>query len=75
MSNAEHYTYRVTWLPEDKEYVGTVAEMSSLSWLEPGQESAFKGIRQLVADVIEDTKVTGEIPPEPIAERSFSGKS
>lgn len=53
MSNAEHYTYRVAWSPEDEEHVGTVAEMASLSWLEPTQEAAFKGIRQLVADIIE----------------------
>lgn len=74
MSNAEHYTYRVTWSPEDDEYVGTVAEMPSLSWLEPTQEAAFRGIRQLVSDVFEDMKETGETPPEPIAERQFSGK-
>lgn len=74
MSNAEHYTYRVTWSPEDEEYVGTVAEMPSLSWLEPTQEAAFGGIRQLVSGVIEDMKETGETPPEAIAERTFSGK-
>lgn len=74
MSNPEHYTYRVTWSREDEEYVGTVAEMQGLSWLEPTQEAAFQGIRRLVAGVIEDMKKTGEAPPEPIAERTFSGK-
>lgn len=74
MSNAEHYTYRVAWSPEDEEYVGTVAEMASLSWLEPTQEAAFKGIRQLVTDIIEDMKETGEIPPEPLVDRKYSGK-
>lgn len=58
--SSQHYTYRVTWSPEDEEYVGTVAEMPSLSWLEPTQEAAFAGIRQLVAEVIEEMKVTGE---------------
>lgn len=74
MSNPEHYTYRVTWSPEDKEYVGTAAEMPSLSWLETTQEAAFQGIRQLVSEVIEDMQQSGENPPEPIAERKFSGK-
>lgn len=74
MSNEEHYTYRVTWSPDDEEYVGLVAEMPSLSWLEKSQEAAFGGIRQLVADVVEDMTATGEIPPEPIADRKFSGK-
>lgn len=63
MSNAEHYTYRVTWSPEDDEYVGTAAEMPSLSWLEPTQEATFRGIRQLVSDVFEDITETGETPP------------
>lgn len=74
MSSAEHYTFRVTWSPEDQEYVGTVAEMPSLSWLAPTQEEAFQGIRQLVTDVVADMQGTGETPPEPIAERSYSGK-
>lgn len=74
MSNSEHYTYRVTWSADDGEFVGAVAEMPSLSWLEPTQEAAFRGIRQLVADVIEDMKASGETPPDPIADRTFSGK-
>lgn len=74
MSNAEHYTYRVSWSPEDQEYVATVAEMPSLSWLDADQEAAFRGIRELVADVLEDMRESGEVLPEPIAERAYSGK-
>ncbi len=74
MSNAEHYTYRVSWSPEDQEYVATVAEMPSLSWLDADQEAAFRGIRRLVADVLEDMAASGETLPEPIAERNYSGK-
>ena len=29
--NIEHYTYRVTWSPEDNEHVATGAEFPSLS--------------------------------------------
>jgi len=29
----DHYTYRVTWSEEDKEYVGLCAEFPGLSWL------------------------------------------
>ena len=32
MNVVEHYTYRVRWSSEDGEYVGTVAELPSLSW-------------------------------------------
>ena len=74
MTNAEHYTYRVRWSAEDVSYVGTVAEMPSLSWVAETQTDAFAGIRSLVADVLDDMLANGETPPEAIADRSYSGK-
>jgi predicted HicB family RNase H-like nuclease len=70
----DHYTYRVTWSVEDNEYVGLCAEFPSLSWLARTPEGALKGIRKVVAKVIEDMKKTGEVIPEPIANRHYSGK-
>jgi len=70
----DRYTYRVTWSEDDKEYVGLCAEFPSLSWLAPTPETALKGIRNLVAEVVADMEDTGEETPEPIACRSYSGK-
>ena len=70
----DHYTYRVTWSEEDREYVGLCAEFPSLSWLAASQESALKGIRTVVADVLKDMRYTKEPIPEPIASRRYSGK-
>lgn len=70
----EHYTYRVRWSAEDEEFVGTVAELPSLSWLDRDQVEAFLGIRKLVADVVRDMLAQGETPPEAIADRNYSGK-
>lgn len=70
----DHYTYRVTWSVEDNKYVGLCAEFPSLSWLASTPEGALKGIRKVVADIIEDMKKTGEPIPEPIANRHYSGK-
>ena len=70
----DHYTYRVTWLEEDGEYVGLCAEFPSLSWLAQNPEAALKGIRQVVADVVKDMKESGEEPPKALASRRFSGK-
>ena len=70
----DRYTYRVTWSEDDNEYVGLCAEFPSLSWLAPTPESALKGIRKLVANVVQDMSTTGEVIPEPIACRSYSGK-
>ena len=70
----DRYTYRVTWSPEDGSHVGLCAEFPSLSWLAPAPEEAFAGIRQLVRDVLEDMRQTGESPPAPLAERAYSGR-
>lgn len=70
----DRYTYRVTWSEEDREYVGLCAEFPSLSWLASTHESAFRGIRRLVEEVIVDLSATGEPIPEPLATRRYSGK-
>jgi len=70
----DRYTYRVTWSEDDNEYVGLCAEFPSLSWLARTPEAALKGIRKLVAEVVEDMGATGEAVPEPIACRPYSGK-
>ncbi len=70
----DHYTYRVTWSEEDKEYVGLCVEFPSLSWLTKTPEGALKGIRKVVAEVVSDMVKSGETIPEPIANRNYSGK-
>jgi hypothetical protein len=70
----DRYTYRVTWSEIDKEYVGLCAEFPSLSWLAKKPETALKGIRDIVADVFNDMKKTGEKAPQPLAEKNYSGK-
>lgn len=67
MSN-DHYTYRITWSQEDKEYVGLCEEFPSLSWLSPTQQEAFDGIVHLVKSVVEDMQEQGERVPKPRAE-------
>ena len=70
----DHYTYRVTWSEDDKEYVGLCAEFPSLSWLASSQQGALKGISTLVADIVADMKKSRETIPEPLAGKRFSGK-
>lgn len=70
----DRYTYRVTWSEEDGEYVGLCAEFPSLSWLASSHETALQGIRAVVADVVQDMRANGEIVPEPLSSRRFSGK-
>ncbi|GAU06060.1 type II toxin-antitoxin system HicB family antitoxin [Burkholderia stabilis] len=70
----DHFTYRVTWSPEDGEHVGLCAEFPSLSWLDETPEGALAGIRRLVADLVRDMAANGEKVPEPIADRTYSGE-
>lgn len=72
--SANHYTYRVTWSPEDGEYVGLCAEFPSLSWLAKSPEKALAGIRKVVADVVQDLQASGEKVPEALAEKRYSGE-
>ena len=74
MLENDRYTYRVTWSEEDNEYVGLCVEFPSLSWLASTPEAALEGIRQVTADVVADLDASGELVPEPIAIRQYSGK-
>lgn len=74
MAKNDKYTYRVTWSDEDAEYVGLCAEFPSLSWLARSPESALKGIRKIVAEVVADLVRKGEPVPEPISAKGYSGK-
>ena len=72
--NPNHYSYRVTWSPEDNEYLGLCVEFPSLSWLAETPELALAGIRQVVADVVADLQDNGEPIPQALAEKHYSGE-
>jgi predicted HicB family RNase H-like nuclease len=72
--SVDHYTYRVTWSPEDGEHVGLCAEFPSLSWLARTPEAALKGIRQVVTETVADMQANGEEVPPALAEKHFSGE-
>lgn len=72
--SADHYTYRVTWSPEDGEHVGLCAEFPSLSWLAATPEAALAGIRKTVAGAVADMKRHREEIPVPLAEKVYSGQ-
>lgn len=73
MQDQNHYTYRIIWSEEDQEYVGLCAEFPSLSWLDKDDFEAYKGIRNLVNEVISEMKDSGEIVPEPLSSKKYSG--
>ena len=74
MPDVSHYTYRVSWSPEDEEFVATCLELPSLSWLASTQDEALHGLRDLVDEVVEELHRSGEPVPEPLSSRAYSGK-
>lgn len=74
MADIDHYTYRCTWSAEDGQCVGTCLEFPSLSWLSGSALEATMGIRSLVDDVVNDMAARGELIPEPLADRQYSGE-
>ena len=70
----DHYTYRVTWSPEDGEHIGLCLEFPSLSWLAATPEEALAGVRRVVSEVMADLQASGEAVPAPLAEKRYSGE-
>lgn len=71
--DVRRYSYRVVWSPEDDEYVATVLEFPSLSFLDADQAAALEGLVEVVGDVVDDMNDAGEQVPLPFTERSYSG--
>jgi len=72
MAQAEHYTYVLAFSAEDNQYVGTVVEFPSLSWLANSQVEALAGMAALVKDVVADLVANGEPVPEPLADSELA---
>lgn len=75
MERHEHYTYRITWSAEDREYVGLCAEFPSLSWLAATRTGALEGIEKVVSETIADMLAQGETPPQALAEKELQRKT
>jgi predicted HicB family RNase H-like nuclease len=69
-----HYTYRVAWSAENQEFVATCLEFPSLSWLAATQIDALTGLEAVVAETVQDLRDENDSVPEPLSERTFSGK-
>ena len=74
ITDTARYSFRVTWSPEDAEFVATCVEFPSLSWLASTPEQALTGIRTIVEDAIDDLRTNNEPVPEPLSTRRYSGK-
>jgi len=70
----DHYTYRITWSEDDREYIGLCAEFPSLSWLADTPEATLKGILNVVSETIADMRANNEPIPQPLATKRYSGK-
>jgi predicted HicB family RNase H-like nuclease len=67
------YTYRVTWSEEDGRYVGLSTEFPALSCFAVTRMAALHGVERLVENELVELRKSGDLPPEPLATRKFSG--
>jgi predicted HicB family RNase H-like nuclease len=72
--NADEYSYRAHYSPEDEEFIGLVDEFPGLSVIAPSLEEAIKEIRVVVDEVLQIAAERGEMVPEPLNRRDYSGK-
>lgn len=57
-----YYTFRVHWSAEDGEYVATLEEYPSLSWLGPTPKEAFAGLLHvLTVDLLTPEESTEDV--------------
>lgn len=61
----DRYTYRTVWSHEDQQFVATVAEFPSLSWLAATPESAEAGLKAVVIETQIDLAESGGVIPVP----------
>ena len=59
----DKYSYQIHWSDEDEEYLGLCLEFPSLSWLASTHEEALKGIKKVVANVVQDMISSNEPIP------------
>lgn len=71
---ADRYTYRILWSAKDQEFIATVVEFPSLSWIADTRTKALNGLTSVVEQVLTDMLEQGEAIPAPWDERTFSGK-
>ena len=71
---ARRYSYRIQWSDEKNQYVATVAEFPSLSWLANNELEALRGIHMVVDEALSALSEDGDQPPKPFADRIYSGK-
>lgn len=74
LHSADQYTYRLAWSAKDGEFIATVVEFPSLSWIAESREAALSGLTSVVEGVLQDMLAGGEEVPAPWDERTFSGK-
>jgi hypothetical protein len=67
MSVADGYRYSVRWSEEEQSFLGTVLELSSLSYLGEDPVEALRGIWSLAHEVVEDFELRGEWVTEPLS--------
>lgn len=71
---ADEYSYRVQYSPEDEAFIGLVDEFPGLSAFAATLEEAVKEIQTVVTEGLQLLNERGEQIPEPLTKRAYDGK-
>jgi predicted HicB family RNase H-like nuclease len=69
----DRYTFRAEWSPDYNEYVGVCIELPYMRREAPTAPQAVAAIEEAVGQHVACLRATGEAPPAPFSERSYSG--
>ncbi len=73
MTDHKHYTYRVTWDPNEEDFVAHCSEFPGKFSTRDTPEAALAALMSTTCADVERMKRNGESPPIPFAERAYSG--
>lgn len=74
MIDHKHYSYRVFWSSEDESYIGLCAEFPGVFHIDENPHNAIDGIIVLVGELVQILITDGDPIPEPLADRTYSGR-
>lgn len=72
--DAEEYSFRVQYSPDDRAFIGLVGELPGLSAFSDTLEGAIKEIKTVLVEGLQLLAERGEQIPEPLSRREYSGK-
>ncbi|NRA46282.1 MAG: type II toxin-antitoxin system HicB family antitoxin [Oligoflexales bacterium] len=74
MNPEDYYAYNVMWSEEDDCFIASVLEIPNIKAHGDSHEDAMREIKTVTAFTLRLMKDEGEVIPEPLSKKNYSGK-